>query len=53
MTWIQYYIPFIGFRDIPVEITKEVGLEGEYSGFMLSWLGNSLILYMTRKDEQE
>ena len=57
MTWVQYWIPFVGFRDLPDEVAEAVGLDGaplvKYSGFTLSWLGTSIVLFVIERDEQE
>lgn len=53
MTWIQYWIPFVGFRSLPEEVIEELELDpyAKCSGFMLSWLGYTLILWAVEKYE--
>lgn len=45
MTFIQYWIPFIGWRDLDPELVKLLGIDDEYiwSAFTLSWLGYTLM----------
>lgn len=45
MTWIQYWIPFIGIRPMPAEMVKELELDAssEWSGLVASWLGRTFL----------
>lgn len=52
--WIEYWIPFVGFRNLPEEVWESMGYENVKDAFMLSWLGTSIVLLIRfYGDEQE